>query len=284
MPKFRITACIMGTIAFCGGCALNIEKMPVDDTAFDNPQLKKIQEAENAPAESLPRLVVAPQNDNQHSNHNGQLLGTYLDTNFSLLSGFVVVPRAELGALNTENALTALAGKSGNSTKINKADYLITYQFVSAKRNSRNERKYAGDGNYQYVTYYTNQFKGRISVLEIATSNRAFTQIYEVSIPTGTNQSDDWDQAAEMLSKKIAMDFYARYGLPTYVKETRGNGQVALLSDNYLTRNLPEGTRVFFAGDKGASGKVYSGLWVEVDNYKNANVRKNQLVTIEMPQ
>lgn len=266
---------------FTGGCALNIDKMPVDQTSFNNPRLAKIKEAENASSDSFPRLVVVPQDDMRfNQDQNEKLLGTYMDTEFASLPGFIVVPRAELGALNTENALTA----SENGTKVNKADYLITYQFVSAKRESRSEEEYAGNGRYRTINHYTNRFKGRVSVLEIASGHRAFTKVYEIAIPTGSEQVEDWDQAAEKLANKIARDFYSQYGLPVYVEETRGNGRVARLSQNFLTKQLPQETKVIFKGDKDATGEVYSGYWVKVDDYENAGVRKNQFVQIQMAE
>ncbi len=274
-------ACTACVAVLGGGCALNIDKMPVDQTAFNNPHMDKIKAAENASSDSFPRLVVAPQDEKRFKqDRNEELLGTYLDTKLASLPGFIVIPRAELGALNTENALTA----AGNGAKIGKADYLITYQFVSAKRESRSEEKYAGNGNYRTIEYYTNRFKGRVSVLEVATGHRAFTKVYEVAIPTGTSQTEDWDKAAEMLADKVSRDFYARYGLPVYVEETRGNGRVARLSRNFLTTQLPKGTKVIFKGDKEATGKVYSGYWVEVDDVENAGVSKNQPVLIEIPE
>ena len=294
----------------CGGCvAPNPASLPA--TERDN-LIYQDQGATQQKKEEKSRVaIIVSQGDYKEAAGAAKALDSTLTSLISEFAFFQVAERSNLGALMQEGALAALNEDGDTLPSIPDADYLITaslnaFQIVERLSTSLlttsllaapNDR-----GNVRTVAdvYVSVDFR----FYEMDSKRVILTRNIEKKYP-GEDVSSARSKAAiaaQECAKAFAMDLGERFAPPARVVETRGKGKVARISmgTNY---GAAKGAKVEFfeyvdnsdvvAGATRDMSLVARGIvlesdqknaWVEIENYKEANVKRGHYVKIRGDQ
>jgi curli biogenesis system outer membrane secretion channel CsgG len=252
--------------------------------------------------------VIVSQGNYKEAKEAAEALDGTLTGGISGLAFFQLVERSNLGALAQEELLTSLGDGGNSAPDIPAADYLIT-----AKINTfRIDQAAAGIMPLALPQKSGNTaeplFDVAVSVdfrfYQIDGKRVILTKNIEKKYP-GQDKTSAMSKAAvaaQECAKAFVSDLGARYAPPARVLETRGEGQVARVSMG-ADSGAAKGVKVEFfeyadQSDiiKGAErepsivahGTVIDAdtksAWVEIENYKKAQVKRGHYVKIRFDQ
>ena len=291
-------------VIFLTGCATNIAKLPItarDQQTYENKFAKEYERNENFIAL---KIAIIPQNPNIKGQDRRTLTtlksltnscGDHLDSAFSNLADFDVIPRSEIAALVSEQQLVAMTDNNAKEYKIKGADYYLIYRVSSYNFNKFKWK----DADKRTHTAYRAYVKIKVSLINRNKAAKEFTKII-----TGKSKNSDDEQSIELLNsalevaiKDFSTQFAVEYAPPSIVQQTKGSGQVALLNvgKNYgLMKNMK--VEFFFFKEKGkkrraipfAYGKIIEigeeTAWAEITDFEEANVKENHFARVRKDQ
>ena len=285
----------------CAGCvAPKPESQPIDPNRDnliyeDQGAVKQVKEEKSRVA------IIVSQGDYKEAAGAAKALDSTLTSLISDFAFFQVAERSNLGALMQEGALAALNADGDNLPEIPEADYLITAS-MNAFQIVQRQTTPLGSSTPKTVAdvFISVDFR----FYETESKRVILSKNIEKKYP-GEDVSSAKSKAAvaaQECAKVFAMELGTRYAPPARVVETRGGGRVAHISmgTNY---GVAKGAKVEFfqyvdnsAVIEGATrdpsvvatGTVLESdqktAWVEVDNYKNAIVKRGHYVRIRSDQ
>lgn len=285
------------------GCATNIAKLPItarDNETYDN----KLAAEYSRNNHKAIRIAIVPQEPAMQGVDNRTLttlksltngFGDGLDTAFSNLSDFEVVPRREVAAIIADKSLVGMTSDAPQDYKINNVNYMVIYRVSSYNfqsfnvtlQDNRTERRYSA---YVRVT---------ISLINLLDNVKEFTKTItgKSKYASSTESVELLNSAMEEAIRDFSTQFAIEYAPPAIVQQTKGSGQVAMLNigkDCGLMKNMKVEFFVFKEknGKRRAIPFAYGKIieigedfaWAEVDGFKEAGVKENHFARIRKDQ
>eukprot|EP00828_Plagiopyla_frontata_P046386 TRINITY_DN8215_c0_g1_i3.p1 TRINITY_DN8215_c0_g1~~TRINITY_DN8215_c0_g1_i3.p1 ORF type:complete len:242 (-),score=-8.93 TRINITY_DN8215_c0_g1_i3:109-834(-) len=218
------------------GCVTNIAKLPItarDNETYDN----KLAAEYSRNNHKAIRIAIVPQEPAMQGVDNRTLttlksltngFGDGLDTAFSNLSDFEVVPRREVAAIIADKSLVSMTSDAPQDYKIKNVNYMVVYRVSSYNfqsfnvtlQDKRTERRYSA---YVRVT---------ISLVNLLDNVKEFTKTItgKSKYASSTESVELLNSAMEEAIRDFSTQFAIEYAPPAIVQQTKGSGQVALLN------------------------------------------------------
>lgn len=287
--------------AVISGCATNIAQLPIttrDHQIYNN---KYATEYINKNKKAL-RIAIVPQNPNLKGRDRRSLstlksltntFGDGLDTAFSNLADFEVVPRTEIAAILADKSLTSMTSET-EKYKVKNVSYMLIYRI-----SSYNFKRFTTTINNRPRSSFRAYVKVKATLVNLKENVKDFTKtiIGESNSSMSTANIALLNQAIENAVKDFSTQFAVEYAPPAIVQQTKGSGQVALLNvgkDYGLMKNMK--VEFFFIKEKHgkrraipfAYGKILEigadSAWVEVDDFEEAGVMENHFARVRKDQ
>jgi curli biogenesis system outer membrane secretion channel CsgG len=291
------------TVAVLTGCATNIAKLPItarDHQTYNN---KYAKEYSNKDKNSALRVAIVPQDPSLNGQDKRDLatlksltnaFGDGLDTAFSNLSDFEVVPRTEIGAILADKSLTSMTGKT-EKYKVKNVNYMLIYRISSYNFEQFTPLLGGKNPKPQFNAYV----KVKVSLINLKENIKEFTKTITGKSGSSAPSANIGllNQAIENAVKDFSTQFAVEYAPPAIVQQTKGSGQVALLNvgkDFGLMKNMKVEFFVFKEKNGAkrvipfAYGKVIEvaedSAWVDVDDFELAGVKENHFARVRKDQ
>ena len=290
------------SVAVVSGCATNIAQLPItarDHKVYSN---KYAKEYINKDKDSALRVAIVPQNPNVKGRDRRGLatlksltnaFGDGLDTAFSNLADFEVVPRTEIAAILADKSLVSMTGKIENY-KVKNVNYMLIYRI-----SSYNFKRFTTTINNRSQPSFRAYVKVKVALINLKENVKEFTKTIIGKSKSSAPSANIGllNQAIENAVKDFSTQFAVEYAPPAIVQQTKGSGQVALLNvgkDYGLMKNMK--VEFFFIKEKHgkrraipfAYGKILEigedSAWVEVDDFEEAKVMENHFARVRKDQ
>ncbi len=303
MKRFEMVM-VLVVAGLLAGCATNIAKLPItarDMESYENKFAEEYYAKEEAGAL---KIAVVPQDPGIPGEDNRTLMtlkslttafGDGLDTSFSNLSDFDVVPRTELGAILADKELIGMTSDETPDFEVANVDFMVVYR-VSSYNFEQFVPLFQGEEKKPAFRAYV---KVKISLINLNDNVKEFTKTItgqsEKSAPSQTIGL--LNQAIENAVRDFSTQFAVEYAPPAIVQQTKGEGKVALLNigkDYGVMKNMK--MEFFFFKEKGkkrfaipfAYGKIIEigeeTSWIEVEKFKDAGVKENHFARVRKNQ
>ena len=287
------------------GCATNIAKLPItarDNQTYDNKYAKEYSQDDK---QSALRVAIVPQDPSLKGKDKRDLatlksltnaFGDGLDTAFSNLSDFEVVPRSEIGAILADKSLTSMTGKT-EQYKVKNVNYMLIYRISSY--NFKQFTLPFGMGGKNQKPSFNAYVKVKVSLINVKENIKEFTKTI-----TGKSKNSApseniglLNEAIENAVRDFTTQFAVEYAPPAIVQQTKGSGQVALLNvgkDFGLMKNMK--VEFFFFKEKNGKRRVVpfaygevievaeDSAWVDIEDFEKAGVKENHFARVRKDQ
>jgi curli biogenesis system outer membrane secretion channel CsgG len=302
MKEFKLVLAAVVLSVLCG-CATNIAKLPItarDQQTYDNKYADQYKH-ENRKAV---RIAIVPQNPAIQGQNDRTLttlksltatFGDGLETAFSNLADFEVVPRSEVAAIVADKTLLSMTSDENHDYKIKNVAFMVVYNVSSY---NFQKFKVPVDQN-RSEDRYSAYVKVKVSLINLKENVKEFTKTItgESKYNSTTESIALLNSAVESAIRDFSTQFAIEYAPPAIVQQTKGSGQVALLNigkDYGLMKKM----KVEFFMFKEKSGKrraipfAYGRIieigedscWVEIDDYEKAGVKENHFARVRNDQ
>lgn len=291
---------LAGIIGVLTGCSsINIAELPIterDKQSYLNHSQKEYSEIVGNPI----KLVIVPQNVLKDRWKDRRTLttvksltnsfGDALDTAFGNLAAYEVVPRNEIGAIKADMALSGIKLKKDYKAK--NVNYMVIYRVSSY--NFEMFKSYGKNATPRYKAYV----KVKVTLISLKENIKKYTKTI-----TGESEKSDsqniglLNQAIENAVKDFSTQFAIDHAPAGIVLQTKGSGQIALINIGKNWGLMKKMKMEFFTNKKVkantliipfAYGKIIeigkNTAWIEIDNYKSANVKQNNFIRIRRDQ
>lgn len=295
MKKILFLSAVTVFVGAITGCSsLNIAKLPI--TERDQEVYKSKQSVE--PTKEKIRIVIVPQNSFQNRWEDKRTLSTIksltnafgddLDTAFSNLSFYDVVPRNEVQAIKADMALSDVQ----KEYKIKNVNYIVVYRVSSFNFETFSSyRKHSAPSYKAYV-------KVKVTLIDLTKNVKQYTKTLTGQSEKSESQTIGLlNQAIENAVKDFSTQFAIDNAPSGIVLQTKGSAKVALISIGKNCGLMKKMKMEFFTNKKingkalkipFAYGKIVEigkdTAWVEIDSYSSANVKQNNSVRIRRDQ
>jgi hypothetical protein len=302
MKKTILFAAAAAVVALTG-CTTNIATLPItarDRESFDNKYAKEYLKQDKKAL----RVAIVPQNPALKGMDDRTLttlksltvgFGDGLETAFSNLSDFEVVPRSEIAAIVADKNLVGMTGKV-KQYKIKNVNYMLIYRVTSY-----NFHKFQpiGLGKDKPNPRYDAYVKVKVSLINLAENVKEFTKTIKGESKFSSEEATTalLNSALENCVKDFCTQFAVEYAPPAIVQQTKGSGQVAMLNvgkDYGLMKNMK--VEFFMLKEKHgkrraipfAYGKIIEvgedSAWAEIDDFEDAGVKENHFARVRKDQ
>ena len=299
--KINIGLGISGGLLLCS-CATNIASLPItprDQEQANNPYLAAYNEHLNSKEKITIAVVPNIPAKDPAMKQVQDSLGKRLDTMFSNLSDFKVVPRSEMGAIIGEVNLQNINAEEEKTIAAKNVEYLLVYSIEESKIGQSQSDKYdVTTGKSTPVTYFGGYISGTVTLLNLKTQEKEFTEsITGQSGKSETKSIDLVEIAIQSAVKSFATQYAIKYAPHFLVIQTKGSGKVAMINagKNY---GLMVNNKIEFFNLKEVNGKkskipfAYGKIievgddtaWAKVDDFETANVKENCFAAVRTDQ
>lgn len=305
MKKYFIQIGTAALFLLAAGCRTNIAKLPItarDQQTYNNKYAKEYL-ANKAKNRAI-RVAIVPQNPSIQGKDQRMLeslkslsntFGDGLETAFSNLSDFEVVPRTELGAILNDKTLVEMSTGKKIEHKVGDVNFMVVYRITSYNFKQFQPLLAKKKAKPQFRAYV----KVKISLINLVDNVKEFTKTV-----TGTSKDSSpsatiglLNQAVENAVKNFSSQFAVEYAPPALVQQTKGSGEVALLNvgkDFGLMQNMK--VEFFYYKEKNGKRRVipfaYGRIievgedtaWVRVQDFEKAGVKENHFARVRKDQ